>query len=105
MDYKIKITTVLVIAYALFVLYIVVKRLRYWWTDVRGYKYYLVSNTFVTDNNGQNDINHYNLKIKARSENEALGIWHEACKDLIYFKKGKVSCLDWEEMTFYSSSK
>lgn len=105
MDYKIKITTALVITYALFVLYIVVKRLLYWWTDVRGYKYYLVSNTFVTDNNGQNDINHYSLKIKARSENEALGIWHEACKDLVYLKKGQVSCLDWEEMTFYSSSK
>jgi len=105
MDYKIKITTVLEISYALFVLYIVVKRLRYWWTDVRGYKYYLVVNTYITELDKDENINNYSFKIKAKSKNEAIGIFNQVLKDLEFSTKGNVICSDWEEMNFYSNSK
>lgn len=85
----------------LYGVYLVVSRLLYWFNNVWGYKYYLVGNTFVTTDNGKNGVHHFNLKIKAKSRNEALSIWHECFKDMVYVKKGDVSCIDWEEMTSY----
>lgn len=105
MDYKIKITTALLIAYALFVLYIVVKRFWFWWTEVRGYKYYLVSKTFINSVDGRNDVMPWVTKIKAKTKSEAIELFTEATKDIIYTDEGKIACRNWDELEYYSSKK
>ena len=105
MDYKIKITTALVIAYALFIIYVVIKRLWNWYKNDYGYKYYLVGRVFVNSVENRTDIDNCVMKIKAKNYNEAMGIFTDQTTSYKHNGKGDVFCFVWDEMTYWQSNK
>ena len=101
MTLKEKITAILIGVYALGVISFILYRIWKWYKNDFKYGYYLLHNTYSNLAENNNNIKSVTFKIKARNENEAMGIFLDLTKDIEYTTKGDVECNEWSKLTYF----
>lgn len=99
MNYDIPIITPR-IAFSFIILIIIFRYIIYWWVNIRSYKYYILTSTFVNNVDNTINISPYSLKIKAKTKSEAMEVFKEATKHIEYTDKGKINCYVWDDMYY-----